>query len=176
MAPSTARGLTSLDPRGVLSRTFHPDRIIGCAVFVAADVPEPGVVRHIGSNRLPMGEIDGTLSDRVRAVEAAFVKAGLQASALDNIRTEIWWKALGNLAVNPISALTNATMIEILRLPETRALVLKTMQEAREVAAKLGISFPQTLEQRLESAESVGTHKTSMLQDLEIGRPWRSRR
>ena len=100
-----------------------------------------------------MGEIDGTLSDRVRAVEASFVKAGLQASVLSDIRAEIWWKALGNLAVNPISALTNATMIEILRFPETRALVLKMMQEAREIAAKLGISFPQTLEQRLESAE-----------------------
>lgn len=163
--------LMSLDPRGVLTKTFHPDRIIGCAVFLAAHVPEPGVVRHIGSNRLPMGEIDGRLSARVQAIEATFLKAGLQASALGNIRAEIWWKALGNLAVNPISALTGATMIEILRLPETRALVLKTMQEARDIAAKLGVSFPQTLEQRLESAESVGTHKTSMLQDLEIGRP-----
>ena len=140
-------------------------------MFVAADVPEPGVVRHIGSNRLPMGEIDGSLSERVRAVEASFVNAGLQASALGNIRAEIWWKALGNLAVNPISAISNATMIEILRFPETRDLVLKMMREAREIAAKLGISFPQTLEQRLQSAESVGAHKTSMLQDLESGRP-----
>ena len=90
---------------------------------------------------------------------------------VSDIRTEIWWKALGNLAVNPISAISNATMIEILRFPETRALVLKMMQEAREIAAKLGISFQQTLEQRLESAESVGAHKTSMLQDLESGRP-----
>ena len=95
----------------------------------------------------------------------------MQASALGDIRAEIWWKALGNLAVNPISAISNATMIEILHFPETRALVLKMMQEAREIAAKLGISFPQTLEQRLESAESVGAHKTSMLQDLESGRP-----
>ena len=112
--------LMSLDPSGVLTSTFHANRIIGCAVFVAADVPEPGVVRHIGSNRLPMGEIDGALSDRVRAVEASFVEAGLQASAVSDIRTEIWWKALGNLAVNPISAISNATMIEILRFPETR--------------------------------------------------------
>lgn len=163
--------LESLDPRGVLSSTFHPGRIIGCAVFVAAEVPEPGVVRHIGGNRFPMGEIDGALSERVRAVEAAFVRAGLQASAVGNIRAEIWWKALGNLAVNPISALTNATMTEILRFAETRALVLETMQEAREIAAKLGIVFAQTLEQRLEAAESVGAHKTSMLQDLESGRP-----
>ena len=169
--PLDGTRLMSLDPRGVLNQTFHPDRIIGCAVFVAADVPEPGLVRHIGSNRLPMGEIDGSLSQRVRAVEASFVKAGLQASALGNIRAEIWWKALGNLAVNPISAISNATMIEILRFPETRDLVLKMMQEAREIAAKLGISFPQTLEQRLQSAESVGAHKTSMLQDLESGRP-----
>jgi ketopantoate reductase len=169
--PLDGTRLMSLDPSGMLTKTFHPDRIIGCAVFVAADVPEPGLVRHIGSNRLPIGEIGGTLSDRVRAVEAAFIKAGLQASAVSDIRTEIWWKALGNLAVNPISAISNATMIEILRFPETRALVLKLMQEAREIAAKLGIYFPQTLEQRLESAESVGVHKTSMLQDLESGRP-----
>lgn len=169
--PLDGTRLKSLDPRGMLSSTFHPDRIIGCAVFVAAEVSEPGVIRHIGSNRFPIGEIDGRLSDRVRTVEASFVKAGLQASAVSNIRAEIWWKALGNLAVNPISALTNTTMIEILRFPETRALVLETMQEAREIAAKLGISFNQTLEQRLESAESVGAHKTSMLQDLESGRP-----
>lgn len=163
--------LKSLDAGGVLTNAFHADRIVGCAVFVAAEVPEPGVVRHIGGNRFPMGEIDGTVSDRVRAVEAAFAKAELQASVLSDIRAEIWWKALGNLAVNPISALTNATMIEILRFPATRALVLEMMQEAREIAAKLGISFQQTLEQRLESAESVGAHKTSMLQDLESGRP-----
>ncbi|MGZ8401310.1 MAG: ketopantoate reductase family protein [Methyloceanibacter sp.] len=169
--PLDGTRLKSLDPRGMLSSTFHPDRIIGCAVFVAAEVSEPGVIRHIGSNRFPIGEIDGRLSDRVRAVEAAFVKAGLQASAVSNIRAEIWWKALGNLAVNPISALTNTTMIDILRFPETRALVLETMWEAREIAAKIGISFNQTLEQRLESAESVGAHKTSMLQDLESGRP-----
>ena len=169
--PLDGTQLNSLDPRGALRDAFHLDRIIGCAVFVAAEVAEPGVVRHIGGNRFPIGEIDGALSDRVREIEAAFVKAGLQASVLGNIRAEIWWKALGNLAVNPLSALTYTTMIEILRFPETRALALQTMQDAREIAARLGISFTQTLEQRLEAAESVGAHKTSMLQDLESGRP-----
>jgi ketopantoate reductase len=169
--PLDGTRLASLDPRGVLTETFHPGRIIACVVFVAAEVPRPGIVRHIGGNGFPLGEIDGSVSERIGAVEASFVKAGLEASAIADIRTEIWWKALGNLAVNPISALTNATMIEILRFPETRALVLRMMLEAREVAAKLGISFQQTLEQRLESAESVGAHKTSMLQDLESGRP-----
>ena len=174
--PLDGTRLMSLDARGVLNQTFHPDRIIGCAVFVAADVPEPGVVRHIGSNRLPMGEIDGSLSERIRAVEASFVKAGLQASALDNIRTEIWWKALGNLAVNPISAITNTTMIEILRFPETRDLVLKMMQEAREIAGKLGISFPKTLEERLQSANPSARTRPRCCRTLSSAGPWRSRR
>jgi ketopantoate reductase len=168
--PLEGTRLASLDPNGVLSTTFAPERIIGCAVFVAADVPRPGVVRHVGSNRLPIGEIDGRLSPRLGAVEAAFLKAGLQASAVANIRAEIWWKALSNLALNPISALTGATMIEVLRCPESRALVLRMMGEAREIAASLGVTFEQSLEQRLEMTASVGSHKTSMLQDLESGR------
>jgi ketopantoate reductase len=162
--------LSSLDPNGVLSAAFAPERIVGCAVFVAADVTQPGVVRHVGSNRLPIGQIDGRLSSRLGAVEAAFLKAGLQASAVANIRAEIWWKALSNLALNPISALTGATMIEVLRCPQTRALVLGIMGEAREIAARLGVTFQQSLEQRLEMTASVGSHKTSMLQDLECGR------
>jgi len=162
--------LVSLDPHGVLTDTFAPERIIGCAVFVAANVPRPGVVRHVGSNRLPIGAIDGRSSPRLSQVEAAFRKAGLQASAVANIRAEIWWKALSNLALNPISALTGATMIEVLRCPESRALVLRMMGEAREIAASLGVTFQQSLEQRLEMTAAVGSHKTSMLQDLESGR------
>jgi 2-dehydropantoate 2-reductase len=156
--PADGTRLKTLDLRGMLA-VHSTSTASSAARCLSPPRSEPGVIRHIGSNRFPIGEIDGRLSDRVRAVESSFVKAGLQASAVSNIRAEIWWKALGNLAVNPISALTNTTMIEILRFPETRALVLETMQEAREIAAKLGISFNQTLEQRLESAESVGAHK-----------------
>lgn len=166
-----ATRLMSLDPGGTLTKTIHADRIIACVVYLAAEVAEPGVVRHIGANRFPMGEIDGRVTDRVQAVEASFVKAGLQASVLTDIRAEIWLKALGTLSLNPISALTNATMAEICRFPETRALTIKMMQEAQAIAAKLGISLRQTIEQRLESAEAVGPHKTSMLQDLATRRP-----
>jgi ketopantoate reductase len=165
------RRLETLDPSGLLSRSVDPDRIIGCAVYVAAAVIAPGVVQHVEANRFPLGEIDGTVTDRVRAVEAMFVKAGLAAEAVTDIRAELWLKALGTLSFNPISALTHATMDEICRFPATRQLAARMMQEAQTIAGKLGVALSQTIEQRIARAEAVGAHKTSMLQDLERGRP-----
>jgi ketopantoate reductase len=169
--PLDGRRLESLDPSGLLSRSIDQDRIIGCAVYLAAEVAAPGIVRHVEANRFPLGELDGAVTDRARAVETLFLKAGLNAQVVTDIRAELWLKALGTLSFNPISALTRATMAEICALPETRQLAVKMMKEAQTIAGKLGITLSQTIEQRLARAEAVGAHKTSMLQDAERGRP-----
>jgi 2-dehydropantoate 2-reductase len=128
-------------------------------------------VLHVEGDRCPVGEIDGKVTDRVKSVEALLVKAGLKSRVLTDIRSEIWLKALGTLSFNPISALTHATMSEICRLPETRQLVGRMMREGQSVAEELGISLRHTIDKRIEGAEAVGRHKTSMLQDVETGRP-----
>jgi 2-dehydropantoate 2-reductase len=163
--------LQSLDPDGLLTSTIDVDRIIACVVYPAATVLAPGVIQHVEGNRFPVGELDGKLTDRVKTIEALFVRSGLKSRVLTDIRAEIWLKALGTLAFNPISALTHATMVEICRFAETRQLATSMMKEAQNIAEKLGISFRHTIEKRIEGAEAVGWHKTSMLQDVEAGRP-----
>jgi ketopantoate reductase len=162
--------LMSLDPNGTLAAAIDVDRIISCIVYPAAMVVAPGVVRHVEGNFFPIGELDGKVTPRVLAIDALFTKAGLKSRVLTEIRAEIWLKALGTLSFNPISALTHATMVAICRFPETRRLATTMMKEAQTVAEKLGISMRHTVEKRLEGAEAVGPHKTSMLQDVEAGR------
>ena len=117
-----------------------------------------------------MGELDGSESDRVKWVHDVLVSGGLKARVLTDIRSEIWLKAWGNLSFNPISALSHATLEAICQFPETRALAADMMTEAQAVAGKLGVTFRVTIEKRIQGAESVGAHKTSMLQDVEVGR------
>jgi 2-dehydropantoate 2-reductase len=163
--------LRSLDPAGVLEANIDAGRIIGSIAYPAAEVREPGLIQHVEGNRFPVGELDGSKSERVKNLSAMFVKAGFKPPVLTDIRTQIWLKAWGNLSFNPISALTRATLAGIARFPETRELAASMMREAQEIAGKLGITFRLTIEQRIAGAESVGEHKTSMLQDLETGRP-----
>ena len=163
--------LKSLDPSGTLASTIDVDRIISCIVYPAATVVAPGIIRHVEGNRFPVGELDGNVTERVLAIEALFIKAGLKSRVLTDVRAEIWLKALGALSFNPISALTHTTMVEICKFPETRQLATIMMREAQSVAEKLGISVRHTIEKRIEGAEAVGLHKTSMLQDVEAGRP-----
>ena len=163
--------LRSLDPSGTLRQKIDARRIIGCIVYPAATVIEPGVVRHIEGDRFPIGELDGTETDRIKSVYDIFVEAGLKSRILTDLRSETWLKAWGNLAFKPISALTHATMVDICRCPETRALTVAMMEEARTVAEQLGVTVRHTIERRIQGAESVGAHKTSMLQDVEAGRP-----
>ena len=162
--------LRSLDPSGILRRKIEPERIVGCVVYPAAGVTEPGVIRHVEGDRFPIGELDGRESDRVKELHDLLVGAGLKSRVLADIRSEIWLKAWGNLSFNPISALTHATLVDICRFPETRALAADMMTEAQQVAEKLGVTFRHTIEKRIQGAESVGAHKTSMLQDVEFGR------
>jgi ketopantoate reductase len=163
--------LTSLDPKKVLANAVDPKRILGCVAYPAAAIESPGVVHHIEGERYPIGELDGKETQRAILVSAAFTKAGLKSRVISDIRAEIWLKAWGSLSFNPISALTHATMEEICRYPGTRQLAADMMMEAQVIAEKLGIQFRHTIEKRLEGAEKVGAHKTSMLQDVEEGRP-----
>ena len=165
------RRLHSLDPNGVIEANIDAGCILGSIAYPAAEIREPGVVVHVEGNRFPIGELDGSKSERAKRLSALFTKAGFKAPVLSDIRSQIWLKAWGNLSFNPISALTRSTLAEIARFPESRELAASMMREAQQVAGKLGISFRLTIEQRIAGAETVGEHKTSMLQDLEAGKP-----
>ena len=161
--------LKTLDPTGAICDTIESRRLIGCVAYPAATVVEPGVVRHVEGDRFPLGELNGLLSSRCRLLESLFTSAGFRSRVLEDIRNEIWLKAWGSLSFNPLSALTRATMVDICRQPETRNLARDMMMESQAVAEKLGVKFRHTIERRLDGAEKVGAHKTSMLQDLESG-------
>ena len=163
--------LESVDPGGVISQHIDPSRVVGCVVYPSTEILEPGVVWHAEGNRFAIGEPDGSKSERCRRIADSLIKAGLRCPIRTNIRHDIWVKLMGNVAYNPISALTRATLIDIVQCVETRALAAAIMQEAEAVAEKLGIDIGVTIEQRLEGAEKVGHHKTSMLQDIEAGKP-----
>ena len=168
--PLDGRALDSLDPGGAIAGAVAPERIVGCIAYPAAEITAPGRVRHIEGTRFPVGELDGAITERVSALSGMLRRAGFKAPVLENIRSEIWLKAWGNLSFNPISALTHATLVDICRFPPSRDLAARMMTEAQDVAAKLGISFRVSLEKRIDGAERVGKHKTSMLQDAESGK------
>jgi 2-dehydropantoate 2-reductase len=160
----------SVDPNGIIERHIPCGRVIGCVVYPAAELISPGVIKHIEGNRFPVGEPDGSSSDRVNRLAQCFVEGGLQAPVLDDIRGEVWLKLWGNLTFNPISALSRATLAGICQYPLSRTLARAMMTEAQSVANKLGVTFRVPLEKRIAGAERVGHHKTSMLQDVEAGR------
>jgi 2-dehydropantoate 2-reductase len=160
----------SVDPNGLLVANIPAERIVGCVVYPASELVAPGIVRHVEGDRFPLGELDGSMSERVRRVSDCFVKAGFRAPVLDDIRAEIWLKLWGNLTFNPISALSRSTLADICQYPLTRELAAAMMTEAQAIAQKLGISFRIGLEKRIAGAEKIGGHKTSMLQDVEAGR------
>jgi len=163
--------LERVDPGGTIAAAIEPRRVLGSIVYFATDIVEPGVVRHTEGNRISLGEPDGTRSDRSRQIAETLIAAGLRCPVTTRIRQEIWVKILGNVAFNPISALTGATLVQMARDPDVNALVRRIMEETIAVGAKLGLEVPITIDQRIAGAEKVGEHKTSMLQDLEAGRP-----
>jgi 2-dehydropantoate 2-reductase len=167
----TGLPLERVDPGGVIGKAFDPRRVVGSIVYLATEIVEPGVIRHIEGNRISLGEPDGSKSERIRLIAGALIKSGMKAPVTTRFRNEIWVKILGNVAFNPISALTRATIVRIATDPDTRVLVRNIMTEVAAVATKLGAELPITIEQRIAGAEKVGEHKTSMLQDLESGRP-----
>jgi 2-dehydropantoate 2-reductase len=163
--------LESIDPGGRQWRELGPERAIGCIVYPATEIEAPGVVRHVYGNQFPLGEPSGEITDDITALSELFTAAGLKAPILDRIRDEIWLKLWGNVCLNPISALTHATLDVICSDPDTRALSKAIMLESQAIAESFGIRFRVDVERRIEGARKVGAHKTSMLQDLERGRP-----
>jgi 2-dehydropantoate 2-reductase len=162
--------VSSVDPDGVLARSIPAAQVVGSVVYPASELIAPGVVKHIEGDRFPLGELDGSKSERVQRIAQAFEGAGFKSPVLDDIRSEIWLKLWGNLTFNPISALAHATLVDICRYPLARELAASMMGEAQTVANKLGITFRVSLDKRIAGAEKVGKHKTSMLQDIEAGR------
>ena len=169
--PLAGTRLERVDPGGVVSQAIEARRVIGSLIYFSTEITEPGVVRHNEGNRMSLGEPDGGRSERIKKIAEALIASGLRAPVTTHLRNEIWVKILGNVAFNPISALTGGTLAQILRNEHTRELVRNIMQETESVAAKLGMELPVSIEQRMAGAEKVGEHKTSMLQDLEAGRP-----
>ncbi len=169
--PYEDRRVASVDPGGRLWEALHPSRVLGCIIYPAADVPEPGVINHTYGDRFSLGEPDGSRSDRANALSGALVSAGFKAPVRPKIRDEIWVKLWGNLAFNPLSALTGATLDIITGEGELRAVCRAMMLEAQAIAEALGTRFAIDVDKRIAGGAEVGAHKTSMLQDLERGRP-----
>jgi 2-dehydropantoate 2-reductase len=163
--------LERVDPRGVIAAAIEPRRVVGSLAYFATDIVEPGVIRHTEGNRISLGEPDGSRSERTRAIADLFIAAGFKSPITTRIRQEIWVKLLGNVAFNPISALTGGTLEELVRHPDVSRLIRSVMAETEAVAAKLGFDLPVSIDQRIAGAAKVGAHKTSMLQDFEAGRP-----
>ena len=165
------RVVETVDPGGFLFNSIDPDRLIGCIAYPATTISKPGVIQHIEGNRFPVGELSGMKTERVQMVSDLFAESGFKSRIIDDIRSEIWLKLWGNLTFNPISALTHSTLVDICQFPLTRQLAAKMMTEAQTVGERLGAHFRIPMEKRIAGAESVGKHKTSMLQDVEAGKP-----
>ncbi|MFJ8076791.1 2-dehydropantoate 2-reductase [Streptomyces sp. NPDC096176] len=169
--PYTGRRIEAVDPGGAVSATLPPERAIGCVVYAATELEAPGVVRHLEGTRFSIGEPDRTVSRRCAVFSDAMIAGGLKCPVEPDLRNDIWIKLLGNISFNPISALSRATMSQICRHRDTKALVETMMHETLEVAAAVGCHPKISVERRLAGAERVGDHKTSTLQDLEKGKP-----
>jgi 2-dehydropantoate 2-reductase len=163
--------LERVDPGGVIAAAVEPRRVVGSLAYFATDVIEPGVIRHTEGSKITFGEPDGTRSDRLRVIAEPLIAAGFRCPVTPRFRHEIWVKLLGNVAFNPISALTGGTLEELVKHPDASRTIREIMVETEAVAAKLGIELPISIDQRMAGAQRVGAHKTSMLQDLEAGRP-----
>ncbi len=163
-------GLQSVDPGGVIAASIPAKHNIGCVVYSSTEIVEPGVIRHIEGTRFTIGEPSGEVSDRCKAISAAFAAGGLRAPVESKLADQIWLKLTGNVAFNPITALTRATLGQLAELPEMVDLLRAVFLECAQVAGLLGVKFPVSLDRRLEAGLAVGDHKTSMLQDLEAGK------
>jgi len=163
--------IEAVDPGGVVSAALPIERILGCIVYPACDMVAPGVICHLEGNRFSLGELDGESTPRIRALADAMREAGFKTPISSDIRSELWIKLWGNLSFNPISALSHATLADICAYGPTRELAANMMREAQIIGEQLGVNFKVSLEQRINGAAAVGQHKTSMLQDLEAGRP-----
>jgi len=162
--------LERVDSGGVIASHLPIDAVVAAIIYQAAEIESPGIIRHVEGHRLPLAEIDGAKTERIAALSELFTKAGFKSPALSDVRSEIWMKLWGNLTFNPVSALSHATLEDICRFAPTRALAAAMMREAQTVGEAFGIRFRLSIDKRIAGAESIGAHKTSMLQDIEHGR------
>ena len=169
--PLAGTRLERVDPGGAVSQAIEARRVIGSLIYFSTEIIEPGVVKHNEGTRISLGEPDGSRSERIKKIAEALIASGLRAPVTTHLRNEIWVKILGNVAFNPISALTGATLAQMLNNTETTNLIRNIMQETEALTEKLGVKMQVSIEQRMAGAAKVGEHKTSMLQDLEAGRP-----
>src|ERR1700683_600023 len=163
--------LERVDPGGVISATIPARQVVGSIVYFSTEIPSPGVIQHIEGNRISLGEPDGSRTDRCRRLAEALIASGLRCPVTTRLRHEIWVKVLGNASLHPVSALTRATLVPMVRDPGVCWVIRNIMREVEAVSNKLGMELPVSIDQRMAGAEKVGEHKTSMLQDLEAGRP-----
>lgn len=163
--------LESVDPGGVIASSFPTERVLGCVAYPATTLVEPGVVRHIEGNRFSLGELDGARTDRVRSLSSALMQAGLKAPVQTRLRQEIWLKLLGNATLNPVSALTRATLSDLMGDEVSRGFLRRLMLEVEAVGKAYDLQPDMSVDRRLDGAARVGQHRTSMLQDVEAGRP-----
>ncbi len=163
--------LERVDPGGVISSAIEARRVIGSIIYFATEITSPGVIQHIEGNRITLGEPNGSRSERLRQIAEALIASGFRCPITARLRHEIWVKVLGNASLNPVSALTRATIVQMVRDPGVCSVIRNIMQEVEAVSHKLGMELPVSIDQRIAGAEKVGEHKTSMLQDLEAGRP-----
>jgi 2-dehydropantoate 2-reductase len=170
-SPYAGQRLTSVDPGGEIARHIPVDNVIASIAYPAAEIVAPGVIRHIEGNRFSLGELDGQKTPRLRELSELLHGAGFRAPMVTDIRSEIWLKLWGNCSFNPISALTHASLVDICDFAPSRELAANVMREAQAIGDKLGVRFLVSLEKRIAGARAVGQHKTSMLQDVEAGRP-----
>ena len=163
--------LESVDPGGAIAKAIEPERVVGSLAYFATDIAEPGVIHHTEGNRLTLGEPSGARTERLKALADVLIASGFRVPVTTRLRQEIWVKLLGNVAFNPISALTGGTLEELALHPQVSRAVREIMTEATAVAAKANVEIPISIDQRMAGAARVGAHKTSMLQDYEAGRP-----
>ena len=169
--PYEGRRVETVDPDGEVSSVIPPERAIGCVVFAGTELAAPGVVQHLEGTRFSIGEPDGTISERCEQFSEAMVAGGLKCPVEERLRDEIWVKLMGNVAFNPLSALTRATLAQMCDHAPTRSLVASIMEEALEIAQAVGAEPSVSIDKRLAGAAKVGDHKPSTLQDLEAGKP-----
>jgi len=169
--PLEGTRLESVDPGGVIWNRFGPERALGCVVWQAAEIEAPGVISHHYGDRMPLGEPTGEKTERVQILSRLLTSAGVKSPVKPNLRNEIWLKLWGNLSFNPVSVLTQGTLVDLATDPGTRRVIRTMMEEARAVGEALGVSFAVDADERMDMAAKVGAHRTSMLQDVEAGRP-----
>jgi len=169
--PLEGTRLESVDPGGVIWDRIGPERALGTVVWQAAEIEAPGVIAHHYGDRMPLGEPTGEKTERVQLLSRLLTGAGVKSQVKPNLRNEIWLKLWGNLSFNPVSVLTEGTLVDLASDPGTRRVIRTMMEEARAVAEKLGVSFAVDADERMDMAAKVGAHRTSMLQDVEAGRP-----